>query len=153
MKKILMFARTLGLIAFGLSAVGTVAMIAGCAGTKAAYQAAQSPEDYAYVVTEHYASVLHELAAAKQAGKLTGSALATVQKADDRVNPAIIKLRSAAELYTQTKDAKDAVALQQAIDQAVPLLADLIKLMKKNGVDTTALERNQMWLALRFSRV
>lgn len=123
-------------------AAATVAL-AGCAGTQAAYSAAKTPDDFAYVLTEHYAAIVHEVAGLKQSGKLTGAALTKAQDIDNKLNPVVLSLKGLAESYSSTKSASDAASLQAAIDKAVPLLADFLKLLKSVGGSTAMIERVQ----------
>jgi hypothetical protein len=62
----------MGLLAVVALAVGVLGAT-GCAGTKAAYNAADTLEERAYVVTEHYAAVVHQAADLKDKGVLKGA--------------------------------------------------------------------------------
>lgn len=133
--------------------VGIVLSLFACMGTREAYRAADDIEDYAYVLTEHYSAILHEAAMAKQSGRLTGDLLSKVQEKDKELNPIVLALKNVAEsyisalaAYEKSRDAKDAVAvqvtrdtLQAEINNIVPLLADLLRLVKQAG-STSKLE-------------
>lgn len=102
-------------------------LLAGCAGARSAYKAADTLEEYSYVVTEHYAALLKEAATLRQAGALTGSALAKVQAADTKVAPKIFALKPLVDAYARAKTAETEVALQAAVDDAVRALAELVR--------------------------
>jgi hypothetical protein len=117
-------------LAFVAVALGGLAMLAGCAGTRAAYKAADSLEDRAYVATEHYSAIVKQAADLKEHGVLKGSALAQVQEVDTALGPIIKSLGPLVQNYKAVKSAETEVALQKALDEAVLALADLIRLVK-----------------------
>lgn len=111
--------------------VALLPLVMGCAGTKAAYQAAEGLEETAKVASEHYYAVLVQLNAAKDAGTLSGAALARAQSAVRVAGPAIEQLRSASEIYTATKTATTEADLQRALSRAAVLISTLIDLVKQ----------------------
>lgn len=128
----LMLAFLLGL------AVPMVAMVSGCAGTRAAYQEAQSPDEYAFVITEHYAALVKEAADLKERPTTPREAVEAMQRAELAARPLILGgdrppspgLRDLAETYSAVRDAKSEQDLQLAIDRAVLKIADLVRAVK-----------------------
>lgn len=121
----------------------SLATLEGCVGTRTAYKAAQDTGDptvYAYVVGEHYSALLKEAADLKDAGKLTGNALATAQAADRKAKPLIIGDPSAdppkagvqqlSETYKATQGTADKAALQKALNDAVKAISEFINSLK-----------------------
>jgi len=106
--------------------------VTGCTGTRAAYTAADhQPDKLAYVLAEQYASVLHEAAILKEQPTTPPEAVAAMQKADLAAQPAVDKLRPAADAYVAVKNAQTQAELQLAIDNAVRLIADVIAAVKQ----------------------
>jgi hypothetical protein len=101
-----------------------------CTGTRSAYKAAETPDQMAYIVTEHYAALVKEAADLKDAGTLTGSALAKVQAADNAARPLVLQLGPIAQAYAATKSAESEFALQQALNKAVLAVSNLINSLK-----------------------
>lgn len=116
----------------------TCAGVSGCAGTKAAYKAADSVSDTAYVVAEHYAAVVHEAANLAALPTTPAEVKEALKVADARVKPLIVGnpdtgapgVRQLAERYAAVKNAENAEALQRAVDAAVLELAKLINAVK-----------------------
>jgi hypothetical protein len=107
-----------------------LAALSACVGTRTAYQAADSPDKMAYVITEHYTALVTEAANRKDAGTLTGDALAKVQAADRAVSPLVLQLGPLSQAYTATKSAETQAELQAAINKAVLALTNLIDALK-----------------------
>lgn len=132
------FARPLMLALLLAIAVPVVATSSGCAGTRAAYSEAQSPDEYAYVITEHYASLVREAADLKERQTTPRDAVEAMQRAELAARPLILGgdnppspgLRDLAESYSAVRDAKSEQDLQLAIDRAVLKIADLIRAVK-----------------------
>jgi hypothetical protein len=112
------------------SLIPLLLILAACAGTREAYKVAATPEQYAYVVTEHYAAVVKQAADRKDAGTLTGSSLARVQAADRAANPLILDLAALAQAYQETQTAENEAALQAALNKAVIALNNFINALK-----------------------
>lgn len=134
-----------------VAALSCALLSIGCTGTKAAYQAASSPDEYAYVLTEHYASLVHEAADLKENPTTRPEAIEALQKADDAIAPIILGnakatpptpgLRELAAAYKQVHDAASEAELQAAIDNAVLKLADLVRAVKA----ARASPRAELW--------
>ena len=121
--------RITGALVAAALAVGMFAA-SGCAGTKAAYNAADTLEERAYVVTEHYAAVVHQAADLKDKGVLKGAALAKAREAETVAQPVVLSLGDLVKKYNAAKSAETEVALQSALDEAVRALADLVRIVK-----------------------
>lgn len=104
--------------------------LSACTGTREAYKAAETPDQMAYIVTEHYAALVKEAADRKDAGTLTGTALARVQAADNAARPVVLQLGPIAQAYAATKSAENEAALQQALNRAVIAVNNLITTLK-----------------------
>lgn len=116
------------------------AIVAGCAGTKAAYQEAQSLDEYAYVLTEHYASLVREAADLKEKPTTPAAAVRAMQEADKAVHLIVVGnpsgspptpgLAELAASYQQVRDAKTEAELQEAVNAAILRIADLVRAIK-----------------------
>lgn len=132
------FARPLALAFLLAIAVPAVATLSGCVGTRAAYQAAESPDEYAYVITEHYASLVKEAADLKERPTTPREAVEAMQRAELAARPLVLGgdrppspgLRDLAETYSAVRDAKSEQDLQLATDRAVLRIADLVRAVK-----------------------
>jgi leucyl aminopeptidase (aminopeptidase T) len=103
--------------------------VAGCAGTRAAYESAETLDAKAYVVSEHYAAILRE--ANELADRGAPRELVERMQAADRVAaPAVLQLRQASATYTAAKTAQNAAALQAALDSAAVQVAAFLRLVR-----------------------
>lgn len=119
-----------------------LAVLPGCANTKAAYEAARATEnavaDTAYVVAEHYAAVVREAADLAALPTTPESVKDALKAADRAVKPLILGdpatgapgLRTLSARYTAVKSAANQAELQAAINAAVLELAKLINAVK-----------------------
>jgi hypothetical protein len=108
--------------------------LAGCAGTRAAYDAASTPQQKAYVIAEHYSALVKQAADLKDAGTLTGVALEKVQAADRAAKPLVVELTKATEAYQGARNAQNEAELQAALNKAVIAVNSLINALR--GVRT-----------------
>lgn len=102
----------------------------GCAGTRAAYKEAESPSEYAFVITSHYASLVNEAADLKESGSLVGSELAAVQAADKVAFPLVLKLEGLAKNFEAAQTAENREALQAAVNEAIAAVAGFIRALR-----------------------
>lgn len=116
------------LAAAALACIGIAA--SGCSNTKAAYDAADTLEERAYVVTEHYTAIVKQAADLKDRGVLAGDALAKAREVQAVASPAILKLQPLVVAYNAAQSADTEVALQKALDDAVLAVADLLRIVK-----------------------
>ena len=137
--------------------VATFAMVLGCTGTRQAYQAAANLEDHAYVLTHHYAALVHEAANLKETGTLPANVVTALQAADRAAKPAVLKLEALARAYEAVQSAENEVALQAAVNEAVKLIAEFARILKSSG-GSGAVERIDRdlsridWEALAWTR-
>ncbi len=133
------FVRVALLMFMWLFALGvTAVLLPGCAGTSAAFKAASSLSDTAYVVAEEYSAVLKEAADLAQSPTIDPTVKAAMKAADAAVKPWIVgdaatgkpSLRELAATYSSVHDAKSQADLQLALDNAVRELAKLIAAVK-----------------------
>lgn len=120
--------------------VVALAAVSGCQGTKAAYQEAQGLDEYAYVITEHYASLVKEAADLKAKPTTPRSAVVAMQRADaaahvivvgdPTASPAVPGLAQLVANYQQIRDAKTEAELQAAVNAAILKVADLVRAVK-----------------------
>ncbi len=122
------FVRVALLSMLAVVALAAAVALPGCQGTKAAYQAAESPDEVAFVVAEHYASAVKE--AADIAPSAPAAAVRALQDADRRARPLVEQLKPLRDAYLATKSAADSAALQSALNQAVKAVADLVRAVK-----------------------
>lgn len=122
-----------------LVACAALGSVTGCAGTKAAYQEAQSLDEYAYVVTEHYAALVKQGADLAAKPGTPRAAIDAMKKADKAAHDIIVGtstspgLKQLVDAYTAIKNADTQEALQLAVNDAVLKLADLLRSIKAAG--------------------
>lgn len=102
----------------------------GCTHTREAYQAADSPDEYAYVVAEQYSSLLKEAADLKEQATTPRAAVLVMQQAERKATPAVKKLREVRDAYLAVRSAQTEEQLQEATNAAVLLVADLIRAVR-----------------------
>lgn len=107
--------------------------LAACAGTKSAYRAAESPDEYAFVIVKHYETLVEQAAALKERDSTPPEAVAAMQRADLAADPVIKRLRELRDAYVAVRSAENQAALQAAVDDAVRLVADLIRAIQRAG--------------------
>lgn len=115
--------------AFSLIPLLLLALLSGCAGTKAAYRAADTLDEQAYVIAEHYAAVVKE--AANIAPHLPAHLKSELQAADQVAKPLIVKLGPLSEKFQTVKTAETEIELQQEVNDALIALTDFINALKQ----------------------
>lgn len=103
--------------------------LAACAGTRAAYEAAETLDAKAFVVSEHYAAALREANELADRGA-PAELVQRMQAADRRAAPLVLKLREVSQLYTSAKTAQNAAQLQAALDAAAIEVAALVRVLQ-----------------------
>jgi len=111
--------------------------LAGCVSTKAAYNEAENLRETAYVLTEHYAAVIHEAAdlgaqpstpeTVRQALKASANATAKFVKGDENAVPPVPSLLDLVNNYEALGSAASREELQAAIRNAVHAMDGFIK--------------------------
>lgn len=112
--------------------------LTGCPGTMAAYRAADTPDEYAFVLVKHYEVLVTQAADAKERVGTSPSAIRAMQLADNKAGPVIERLRSLRDAYLAVKSADNEAALQAAINDAIRLLADFIRAVDRAGGGTAS---------------
>ena len=112
------------------AAIALLSFAAGCTGTRAAYSAATTLEQRAYVVTEHFSAVVKQAADLKDAGVLKGQALSQAREIESVAQPIVLSLGDLVAKYKAAMSAESEVALEMALDDAVMVLADLVRVVK-----------------------
>jgi hypothetical protein len=110
-------------------AVGLFAA-SGCAGTKAAYDAADTLEERAFVATEHYSAIVKQAADLKELGVLKGEPLERVREIETVARPIVLSLGDLVAKYNAARTAETEVALQRALDEAILAIANLVRVVK-----------------------
>lgn len=105
--------------------------LSGCTHTREAYGSADTVDEYAYVAAEHYAALVHEARVLKEKPTTPAEAVVAMQAAAAKAQPAVLKLRALRDAYTQVRSAQNEQDLQKAVDEAVLLIADLVREVNK----------------------
>lgn len=112
--------------------------VAACGGTMGAYKearndgtAAEIVGDTAYVIAEHYGSLVREAGNLRQSGALTGKNLELVQDAEIAARPYFQSLRTLSAAFAALPNAKTQAELQAATDNAVTELAKLTRIFNQ----------------------
>jgi hypothetical protein len=116
---------------FLVAIVGALsALVVGCAGTKAAYKAADSLPDQAFVVAEHYSALVKEAADLAQNAATPDQVKSTLKAADNVARPLVLGLKPLADAYQATRTAQTEAELQAALNNAVVAVAGFIRAVK-----------------------
>lgn len=120
---------TLLVVGLALLATGTVLAVHGCtgSGTREAYKQADNVGEQAYVLAEHYATLIEQAAILKAKPTTPLSAISKMQEADRVAKPVVLRLKSLRDAYVATKNADTEAQLQLAVNQAVLAVADLVR--------------------------
>lgn len=123
------FVRPFALVMLLICAVTSLSLLPGCvgSGTREAYSAAQNIGEQAYVLTEQYATLVEQAANLKEKPTTPASAVARMQAADRAAKPVVLRLKGLRDAYVATKSAQSEAELQLAINQAVLVVADLVR--------------------------
>ena len=130
--------RSLYIIA--LLSVSIPLALTSCAGTRAAYKAAEDAEDTAYVFSEHYDALVVEGIRLRDNGTLTGNSLLVAQRIEARTRPIILATGTAAQAWEAVQSAENEAALELATSNAVKALHEFIDALK-TGNESTELRR------------
>lgn len=112
--------------------------LSACAGTKAAYRAADNLPDRAFVIAEHYAVLVREAADIAQNPATPQSVREALKVADQHAKPFIVgdsarglpSLKELADAYQATRTAQTEAELQAALNNAVVAVAGFIRAVK-----------------------
>lgn len=122
----------------GITAFITAALlIAGCQHTRDAYGAADSLEETAYVISEHYAILREKAADLKDSGQLSEEQLSQLQALDKEIEGLVVGDPNASPavpgIIDMARTGDDPVQLQRLIDSIVKKLTNLSGLIKSFG--------------------
>jgi len=141
------FARPLMLAALLAVAAPVAIMLPGCAGTQTAYRAAETPDEYAFVLAEHYAALVRQAADLRERSTTPPAAIEAMRRAELAARPLIAPLRPLRDAYLAARSAETELELQRAIDAAVLAIADLVRQVQAAQPRvTTRLERQTLTL-------
>jgi len=115
----------------------TLVVASGCAGTRAAYKAADGLSETAYVVGEHYFAEIRAVNDLDEAGRLSPSELRNLQSIATKTRPLIVNLLDSANAYDNVKSAANEAALSDALAEAAISLSNLINAVKAVGDSST----------------
>lgn len=115
-------------ILLGLAVIA-LPLVSACtgSGTRAAYTEAKGLDEQAYVLAEHYASLVEQAAVLKAKPTTPAIAVARMQQADQVAKPLVLRLRPLRNAYVAAKNATTEAELQLALSQAVLAIADLVR--------------------------
>lgn len=147
--------RSFALMAILAGMLVALTSLSGCTGTRAAYKAADTLDEYAYVISEQYAASVEEAANYAEENEANASAVAKLRAADDKTKPIIRGLNPLAQSWKATRDATTEQELRDALDKAVVALTDFIRVIKEvRGQPVTGsvlkLEENVRWIQSRL---
>jgi len=115
-------------------------MLSGCAGTRAAYKAADGLEETAFVMNQHFLALVSEANDLTDAGELSGSALVNTQGIVRDSYPLLRMLSDSAKAYESVRNAETEQALTQAIAAAAVELSNLLNAIRSIGRSTSLLD-------------
>lgn len=124
------FARIALMAILALGSVAVTTQITGCTHTREAYKVADTLEERAFVANAHYVALVEQAASLKARGILTGNELRRVQEIETAASPVIGKLAPLVSALKAAQTADNELALQTALDDAVRLIADLVRALK-----------------------
>ena len=104
--------------------------ISGCAGTRAAYEAADGIDEVAFVTREHWYALVNEANAARLSGELTGASLDRAQDIVRTARPIIDELDTIRRQWQTLKNASTEADLQAAIASAAANVARLLIIVR-----------------------
>lgn len=123
----------------GILAVFLAALVlSGCAGTRAAYQAADGINETAKVMGEHYYALVHSANVLKDEGKLTGTDLVAVQNLISQTASLVYVMAEAGDAFKAVQSADNEAALQRAMFEAAKVIDRIINALKGKGTTTGA---------------
>lgn len=105
-------------------------LMAACTGVTSAYRAAQGLDEHAYVVVEHYAITLEQVAAYVERPNAIPSVKARLQDIERRTTPVILALIDARQAWHAAETVATEQALAEALHAAVVALGELINAAK-----------------------
>ena len=111
--------------------------VAGCEGTQQAYSEAQTIDEKAYVVIEHYAALVKEAANLAENPNTPPEAVDAMKKADAAATPVILRVRDLRDAWMAAGNAENTEALQKAVNDATSVIADMVQAIKQARGETS----------------
>ena len=109
-----------------LAIILSLMVLTGCAGTRAAYEAADGIDEIAFVTREHWYALVNEANEARRSGELTGEPLDRAQDIVRGAGPIIDELDTIRRQWQTLKNASTEADLQAAIAAAAANVARLL---------------------------
>ena len=116
-------------------------MLSGCAGTRAAYKAADGLEETAFVMNQHYLALVSEANDLTDTGALSGLALVDTQDIVRKSHPLLRSLSKSARAYESVRNAETEQELTQAIAAAAVELSNLLNAIRRVSGSTSVLDK------------
>ncbi len=126
----------LGVLALVLAAIA----MSGCAGTAAAYRAAEGLPETVYVVGEHYFAEVQAINDLAESGKITPDEVISLDRVSQDTRPSIVAMVSAGEAYDNVKSAENEAELSATLAVAAVALAKMVDAIKAIGGSTGLVE-------------
>ena len=114
--------------------------LSGCAGTRAAYKAAEGIEETAFVISEHYFALVRELNDLDDKGALSDSMRSHAQDIVRTTRGPILELGNVAQAYKAVRSADNEEALSRALNTAAIALSRLVNVVKSARGGSAGLE-------------
>lgn len=100
--------------------------LTACAGTRQAYQSAETLDETAKVVVRHYTATTNEATRLIESGNVSDATAERIRELDRDVYPLIQQVEQLAAAHAELGTAETEAELAEAIDTAVVALSDLI---------------------------
>lgn len=110
----------------------TMAGLAACGGTRAAYENAETLDAKAYVSAEHFNALQNSALELIEEQSVPQAAINKIAAAERTTRPIILDLKRAAEAFSAVRDAETQVELQLALNEAALALSDFINALRGN---------------------
>ena len=119
-----------------LALLCTMFVMTGCVNTQWAYSEAKTVEERAYVVLEHYSSLVKEAADLAEKPNTSPEAIKAMKKADAAAMPVIQHLRDLRNAWLASQSAENTKALQVAVDDAIATATDMRRALEQARGET-----------------
>lgn len=105
--------------------------LSACSGVTNAYRAADTLEETAYVITEHFSVLNVEARELVESGFVDDQTADALRSARDRAIPLVTRLRDMSQAYNDVRSAENQQALQDALNLAVPVVSDFLNALRE----------------------
>lgn len=107
------------------------AVVSACTGTRAAYRSAETLEETAKVMTEHFIAVATEVGDYRAANTLPAPVITRLTNALNSAEPAVRQLQPLSQAYSSVRSAENEQALGDALGEAAVALSSLIDILRE----------------------